>query len=221
VNYLREKGVEIRDDVVVDPLSLPPLYPVVRSYGAHPIVESFSNALSLFPIVRSVERAEDVPEGTEVRELFSSEAESWGETRVAELGSRQGPAPDQRQGPLTLAVAVTTLKKPEPANGAPDENGEKPEEGSEASATRMVVVGDSDFIANELAQAPVLNSDLFLNMVNWAAEDEDLISIRPREPEDRRIFLSPQQTTNVLLLSLLIIPGALLATGISVWWGRR
>jgi ABC-type uncharacterized transport system involved in gliding motility auxiliary subunit len=83
------------------------------------------------------------------------------------------------------------------------------------------VVGDSDFITNELASAPVLNSDLFLNMVNWAAEDEDLISIRPREPEDRRIFLEPFQMTNVLLFSLLLVPGLLLVTGISVWWGRR
>jgi ABC-type uncharacterized transport system involved in gliding motility auxiliary subunit len=84
-----------------------------------------------------------------------------------------------------------------------------------------VVVGDSDFITNELASAPVLNADLFLNMVNWVAEDEDLISIRPREAEDRRIFLSSQQMTNVLLFSCLIVPGVILVTGISVWWGRR
>jgi ABC-type uncharacterized transport system involved in gliding motility auxiliary subunit len=84
-----------------------------------------------------------------------------------------------------------------------------------------VVVGDSDFITNELASAPVLNSDLFLNMVNWVAEDEDLIAVRPRQPEDRRIFLSSQQMTNVILFSLLIVPGVILVTGISVWWSRR
>ena len=86
---------------------------------------------------------------------------------------------------------------------------------------RFVVVGDSEFITNELASAPVLNADLFLNMVNWVAQDEGLIGIRPREPEDRRILLSSQQMTNVLIFSLLIVPGAVLVTGISVWWGRR
>ncbi len=217
--YLREQGVSLGSDVVVDPLSVPPLYPVVRTYGAHPIVESFSNALSIFPLARSVERADRAPEGAEVRDLFSSEAESWGETRIDELATRRGPAPDQRRGPLTLAVAVSL------ASGEPGPEAEESEAGAEEekkpASGRFVVVGDSDFITNELASAPVLNADLFLNMVNWAAEDEDLISIRPREPEDRRIFLSSQQMTNVVLFSLLIVPGVILVTGISVWWGRR
>jgi ABC-type uncharacterized transport system involved in gliding motility auxiliary subunit len=211
-SYLVEKGVELENDVVVDPLSMPPLYPVVRSYGRHPIVESFSNVVSIFPLVRSVMRSEKVPEGVEVRELFSSEAESWSETRIEELGpKRQGPASDQPQGARTLALAVTM-----PVNSAGGG-----ESGESAPSARLVVVGDSDFISNELASAPVLNADLFLNMVNWVAQDEDLISIRPREPEDRRVFLSGQQITNVFLFSLLILPGAILATGISVWWGRR
>jgi ABC-type uncharacterized transport system involved in gliding motility auxiliary subunit len=212
--YLREQGVALGDDVVVDPLSVPPLYPVVRTYGAHPIVESFSNALSLFPLARTVERTESASLDTEVRDLFSSEAESWAETRMDELRDRKGPAPDQRQGPLTLAVAVS-LGAAEPEPKAEGEEETKPDSG------RFVVVGDSDFITNELASAPVLNADLFLNMVNWVAQDEDLISVRPREPEDRRIFLSSQQMTNVFLFSLLIVPGVILVTGISVWWGRR
>ncbi len=209
--YLREQGISVGSDLVVDPRSAPPIViPVVGSYGAHPIVESFTNRLSLFPLIRTVERLDTVPEGAEVRDLFSSEAESWAETRVDELEARQGPAPDQKQGPLTLAIAVSLA-----ANDTPD--------GDEAKtpAGRFVVVGDSDFITNDLASAPVLNADLFLNMVNWVAEDEDLISVRPREPEDRRIFLSTQQMTNVLLFSLLIVPGVILVTGISVWWGRR
>jgi ABC-type uncharacterized transport system involved in gliding motility auxiliary subunit len=215
--YLREQGVSLGSDVVVDPLSAPPLYPVVRTYGAHPIVESFANALSLFPLVRTVERTDGVPPGADVRDLFSSEAESWAETRLDELRSRQGPAPDQRRGPLPLAVAVTLGS----VEAEPESEKEGGEEKSKPASCRFVVVGDSDFITNELASAPVLNADLFLNMVNWVAQDEDLIAIRPREPEDRRIFLSSQQMTNVLLFSLLIVPGVILVTGISVWWGRR
>ncbi len=58
-------------------------------------------------------------------------------------------------------------------------------------------------------------------MVNWIAEDEDLISVRPREAEDRRVFMTTQQQRNVGFLSLLIIPAMVLVLGISVWWGRR
>jgi ABC-type uncharacterized transport system involved in gliding motility auxiliary subunit len=222
--YLHEKGVTLGTNVVVDPLSVPPLYPVVRTYGPHPIVESFSNALSIFPLARTVERTETVPAGAEVRDLFSSETESWAETRLDELRDRQAPAPDQKRGPLTLAVAVSLPS----AEARPEPESDKPQAGSPETAAkpptssgRFVVVGDSDFIGNELASAPVLNADLFLNMVNWVAQDENLISIRPREPEDRRIFLSSQQMTNILLFSLLVIPGVILVTGISVWWGRR
>ncbi|HEY7699552.1 MAG TPA: Gldg family protein, partial [Vicinamibacteria bacterium] len=218
--YLRDKGLLLGKDVIVDPLSAPPLYPVVRSYGTHPIVESFENAISIFPLARAVERASELPRGVEVRDLFSSEPESWAETRIEELRERQGPAPDQKKGPIPLGAAVTLG----PAGSDSDSEKAEPEKEGEESkppSGRLVVVGDSDFITNELASAPVLNADLFLNMVNWAAEDEDLIAIRPREPEDRRLFLAPYQMTNVLLFSLILVPGVLLVTGISVWWSRR
>jgi ABC-type uncharacterized transport system involved in gliding motility auxiliary subunit len=204
--FLSERGVALEDDVVVDPFSAPPLYPVVRSYGRHPIVESFSNVLTVFPLARSVARTESVPPGSEIRELFETEAESWSETRIEELERRGGPANDQKQGPLALAVAVTIT---------PDSAG------TETSEARLVVVGDSDFISNQLASAPVRNADLFLNIVNWVAQDEDLISIRPREPEDRRVFLSATGMRNVIVLSLVVLPGVVFLTGISVWWGRR
>jgi ABC-type uncharacterized transport system involved in gliding motility auxiliary subunit len=93
--------------------------------------------------------------------------------------------------------------------------------GGDAPDSRLVVVGDSDFIANELAAAPLLNADLFLNMVNWVAQDENLISIRPREPEERSVIMTDQQRQNAFFLSLFIVPGIVIVTGVSVWWGRR
>ena len=131
--------------------------------------------------------------------------------------------------PLDLAVAITieVEEPPEPAENASekDPEGDPGSEDGDSDATtpqgRAVIVGDSDFITDSLVGAPVANLDLFLNMVNWIAEDEDLISIRPREPEDRRLFLNAQQQNNVKYLSLLFIPGFVLVVGISVWWGRR
>lgn len=202
VAFIVEQGVVLGNDVVVDALAQPPVYPVVQIYGRHPIVESFGSVMSIFPLARSVATAEEFPEGADIRELFTTEDEnSWAETRLEELTERGGPAPDHTLGPIGLAVAATIPR------------------GEEAS--RFVVVGDSDFIANELTSAPLLNADLFLNMTNWVAQDEDLISIRPREPEDRRIALSARERTNVFFLSLFIIPGVVVVTGVSAWWGRR
>ena len=50
---------------------------------------------------------------------------------------------------------------------------------------RFVVVGSSSWIGNNILRFNG-NRDLFLNMMNWLSSDEDLISIRPKEPEDRR-----------------------------------
>jgi ABC-type uncharacterized transport system involved in gliding motility auxiliary subunit len=58
-------------------------------------------------------------------------------------------------------------------------------------------------------------------MVSWLASDEDLISIRPKAPEDRRVILSQSQQRRLLYLTVFILPGAVLVAGISVWQRRR
>ena len=166
--------------------------------------------MSIFPLARSVTMGDDVPEGSDMRELFTTADEnSWAETRPEELAQRRGPAPGQALGPIGLAMALTI------------ERGADASSSSSSGPSRVVVVGDSDFIANELAAAPLLNADLFLNMVHWVAQDEDLISIRPREPEERSVLMTDQQRQNVFFLSLFIIPGIVIVTGVSLWWGRR
>lgn len=115
---------------------------------------------------------------------------------------------------------------PEQPGTAPEgeEGGEGEEPVVDESAAgdgRLVVVGDTDFVANNLALAPLGNADLFLNMVNWLTEDEGLIAIRPRDPEDRRITMTAGQLRNVVLGSLVFWPGFFLVWGVAVWWSRR
>jgi ABC-type uncharacterized transport system involved in gliding motility auxiliary subunit len=65
------------------------------------------------------------------------------------------------------------------------------------------------------------NRDLGLNTINWLASDEDLISIRPKEPEDRRITMTNGQFRWVLISSQFILPLIVIFAGVSVWWRRR
>jgi ABC-type uncharacterized transport system involved in gliding motility auxiliary subunit len=65
------------------------------------------------------------------------------------------------------------------------------------------------------------NSDLFLNTVNWLAEQENLIAIRPKEAADRRLTMTAGQQDLVFWLSVVVIPMAVFATGIYGWWRRR
>ena len=120
------------------------------------------------------------------------------------------------QGPLSLAVAVSApvegATPPPPANGE-EANTNKPE-------TRLVVVGDSDFATNSVAGMGG-NRDMFLNMVNWLAQQENLISVRPRNPEDRRITLTAGQDRMIFWFTMLILPGLIFLAGIQTWWRRR
>jgi ABC-type uncharacterized transport system involved in gliding motility auxiliary subunit len=83
-----------------------------------------------------------------------------------------------------------------------------------------VVVGSSDWVANYILRFQG-NRDLAMNMVNWLSSDEDLISIRPKEPEDRRLTLTRAQMRTVFYSSVVLLPLVVIAAGFSVWWRRR
>jgi ABC-type uncharacterized transport system involved in gliding motility auxiliary subunit len=65
------------------------------------------------------------------------------------------------------------------------------------------------------------NRDLFLNMMNWLSSDEDLISIRPKEPEDQSFVMTKNQSNLVFYWSIFIMPFAIVLSGFMVWWKRR
>ena len=90
----------------------------------------------------------------------------------------------------------------------------------DAKEGRFVVAGSTDFLDNSIIGFNG-NRDLFLNMMNWLSSDEELISIRPKEPEDRGVNLSVAQMRMIFFLSLIFLPLAVIASGLGVWWGRR
>ncbi|ACK72753.1 conserved hypothetical protein [Gloeothece citriformis PCC 7424] len=111
-----------------------------------------------------------------------------------------------------------TEVKPSPTPTPTPPKESQPEKEIEA---RMVVIGNSVFATNGAFEQQ-LNGDVFLNSVQWLASgDEQPLSIRPREPENRRIVLSKVQASSIFWLSIVVFPllGFLLA-GIT-WWRRR
>ena len=85
---------------------------------------------------------------------------------------------------------------------------------------RLVVIGDSDFASNS-ALGIQGNRDLFLNVMNWLAQQENLISIRPKDPDDRRITLTEGQQKGVMLFALIGLPVAIFGLGVYGWARRR
>ncbi|MDY6937436.1 MAG: ABC transporter, partial [Cyanobacteriota bacterium] len=93
-------------------------------------------------------------------------------------------------------------------------------ETAETQESRLIVLGDSDFFTNGLF-GQVLNGDMFINSVNWLSqENEQLLSIRPREPNDRTLPITPQQA-RILIATIAIFPVMGLAASGVIWWSRR
>ncbi|MGH9742168.1 MAG: GldG family protein [Candidatus Acidiferrum sp.] len=198
-------GVTPNKDLILDmnPIGqlagLGPQVALVTSYDSQPIVADMKGSATGFPLSRSLETKNG--DKTTVDKLFDSSGSSLATTKLD--SPRINPNdPANKKGPLTIAAAGSYKT------------------GRENSQGRFVVVGSSSWAANSFLNFNG-NSDLALNAVNWLASDEDLISIRPKEPENRPITMTKAQMNWVRITSQFLFPLAVVLAGFTVWWRRR
>jgi ABC-type uncharacterized transport system involved in gliding motility auxiliary subunit len=221
---LNEWGIKATESVVVDVSGLTsnPTAPVAAPpYPSHAITNNFG-FITMFPLVRNLQ-AETSPAKRSGQTFVQTSARSWAEMSLASLGDPKGVSADTAKGDITgpVSIGVATAWSPETPEPTPAANTTKtPEDEAKKPETRVAAIGDSDFIANAYLGVEG-NRDLFMNTVNWLAQQENLIAIRPREPSDRRMTLTENKTMAILLLSIFVIPGAVLGAGVYSWWRRR
>lgn len=228
--FLSEFGIKLEDDLIVDTVSRllggDYFMPVISEYEYHDITSKFRYA-TFFPYTRSVESTEETPEGISVNILAKSSPNSWSE-RQLDQSEVSFDANKDKQGPIALAAVVTLEYKEEEKKEEPAEEKleaeEQPEEIKEEDKSkregRLAVFGDSDFASNNYYNLSG-NGNFFLNTVNWLTEEADLISILPKTSSPRTIQLTPSQGRLIFFVSLIILPLAVLITGLSVWLRRR
>ena len=85
----------------------------------------------------------------------------------------------------------------------------------EGKGGRLVVFGDSDFATNQYFDYQG-NGDLALNALSWLAEDESLISIRPRQAGYNPIALTDSQGEWIFWISVVLYPLAIALVGLLV-----
>jgi ABC-type uncharacterized transport system involved in gliding motility auxiliary subunit len=83
-----------------------------------------------------------------------------------------------------------------------------------------VVIGSSIWASNRFLGFNG-NADLAANAINWLCSDEDLISIRPKAPDERGLTMNQAQLTTVKVTSQFILPFIVIVAGALVWWKRR
>jgi gliding motility-associatede transport system auxiliary component len=213
-------GMDLGNDIVVDASGMGQLIgtdasvPLAASYPSHPITQRLK-LITGYPLARSVTPVMGGVNGHIAQGLVETSPRSWAESDIKGLLTTGkvslNVASGDKPGPVTVAAAVSAPSSEAPKAGAPD--APRPE-------TRVVVFGDSDFASKAALGIPG-NRDLFMNTMGWLSQQENLISIRPKEPDDRRVTMTAAQQNNVTILSLLVIPGLVFGTGVYSWWRRR
>lgn len=194
-------GIHLNNDIIIDLNSQQALNAISASAGAHPITRNLSaNYLIVMPQARSITLNTPAAEVTQTALLFTS-PNSWGETNFATAQGEQisFDANQDLPGPLTMAAAAENA----------------------ATKGRVVVFGNSFFATDQMFDV-YGNGNFFINAVDWAAEQENLINITPHTPT-QRTFIPPSsiQMLIILLGSVLLLPGLVVFAGISSWLARR
>jgi ABC-type uncharacterized transport system involved in gliding motility auxiliary subunit len=202
---LQSWGVSMDKDLLLDLspvgqlMGLGPEIALVSTYDSHQIVDAMKGTATGFPLSRSMTVKNT--DKTNVQKLFESSASSLATAKLDSPNVNPSD-PKNQKGPLTIGAAGSYTT------------------GKENSEGRFVVIGSSSWAANSFITFNG-NSDLASNALNWLASDEDLISIRPKEQENRNVNMTRAQFNWVRLSSQFLLPGALLLAGVSVWWRRR
>jgi ABC-type uncharacterized transport system involved in gliding motility auxiliary subunit len=217
----KDWGIQVGDDIVVDASGVGQMIGTDASVpigmpASHPITNGF-RLVTAFPLARSVTPIEGGTDGKVAQKVVETSEQSWAESDVKGLYATGRPERNtdkgDKLGPISIAAAVSAAAPDAPAPDPATPDAPKPE-------TRVVVVGDSDFASNR-AIGIGGNSDLFVNMGNWLAQQEDLIAIRPRDPQDRRVQLTEDQSQKIFWLTLVLIPLAIFANAVRVYRKRR
>ncbi len=224
ISLLKDWAIDVGNDIVLDVSGMGRLFgtdesvPVAVSYPAHPISDNGRfRILTAYPLARSVSPVQGGVNGRNSQTFVETSASSWAETNIKGLTGSEPSKFDanDKKGPVSLGVAVSG-----PAVDAQNTPAPKDEEAPKKAEARIVAFGDSDFASNGILGIPG-NRELFLNAVNWLAEQENLIAIRPRDSQDQRITLTADQERRILYLTVFIVPGLILLAGVQTWWRRR
>lgn len=205
---LRPYGIQVMSQMLVDPTSRaanvePQILLGFSGSREHPITRDFAQSLSIFLFPLTTYLAQSPGGPLQLTPLAVTSPNAWAESdwdsvRRGNVSFDRGV---DRRGSMDLAYAA------EGAEGGP-------------KAPRLVVFANSYFAANDAIDKRD-NRDLVLNAIAWLADEDRFISIRPREDPDALRRLGPGVLNLVLLVTVVLVPLAVGACGVFVWWRRK
>lgn len=206
-SLLKDYGVSLGNDMAIDPTRYYPNDPraVVPVYFSHPIIEKLSgdNINIVFPFARSIQQVDPNIKGVTQTVFLKTSDKGWGEKDLKAKNWKYRVGIDTK-GPVPLAMACE-LELP----------------GNPSKKARLVVFGSSSFLSNQLLTLGPGNGDVGLNSFSWAVQQENKISIHPKEDETRYLSLTLVSVNIMFYLTVIIIPLSTLLVGGILWYRRR
>jgi ABC-type uncharacterized transport system involved in gliding motility auxiliary subunit len=248
-NLLAGYGVALDDGMIFEINQLTQdraiLSPIVTQYPPQRITREFTLA-TIFPFARPLFLNKDVKTATLVP-LVNTSPSSWeklGKDWQKDWQKEKKPLYDEKtdkKGPFTIAALVEpklakklevpskpatkteTPAKPEASPKAPakpDQKTATPEKPKENAQAYLAVFGDADFASDQFFNQ-LGNGDLFLNTVNFLSAEEKQIIIRKTSANFEPLLLSSWKIFIVFLVSVILLPLAMLIAGVAVYLRRR
>jgi hypothetical protein len=198
-DFLDRVGVVVSSGVVLDPTFVYPNpdRPVLR-YGRHPITEPLFDSAGATLVASAAPVS--VTGGAVVTTLLETSRAGW-----AERGTEQPAQFDagvDGEGPVSVAVAA------EITSGS-------------GRLARVVVVGDTNVVDDELVESGPGNAAFAVNLVRWLIGEEDRMMRGGRAVAIRKLQLSPDQLNGVRWLVLGFVPMFAVIVGAVIAWLRR
>jgi ABC-type uncharacterized transport system involved in gliding motility auxiliary subunit len=193
-------GLVLTPGTVVDPSAqeqkAPPTWALGAAYPQHAITRGF-NLITVFPFARQI----GIMEGRDwhATPLIEVAPRGWVENGPLD-GSIAFDKSSDIPGPITIGLAL--------------------ERAVEDRGQRVVVIGSGHFLSNSYLGNGG-NLDLGVNIVNWLAGDEKLVTIQPKATIDSSLALSRTSAAVIALGFLVALPLLLLGAGALTWWRRR
>lgn len=172
--------------------------PVVFDYGNSPISKGMANRGVFFPQATAVTGQ---GQGTySVSPVAQTTKDSY---LIPGFRRTVGRAPADRSGPFTILATVE--------NTAPD------------SKSRVVLYGTPKFAVNVALPpaAPGFNNQLMLNSLDWVTGQDELIALQGKPPARQPLLLTDQDLQVNGLITLVLMPLAVVLGGVAVWLRRR
>ena len=197
---LKKWGVNVGPGVVRDPENTATGYDlVVSTFGKHPVVNPLLEERLHLQMPRPVGAAEAKPGPAEEPKAIS----------LAFTGPKSYMTGTDKQVVTTYPVMAAVEKGA--IKGVITERG----------TTRMLIVGDSIFLANRQIESAA-NRDFGGYAANWLLDRTQLLEgVGPRQISEYKLVMSRTQLQRVQWLLLGGMPGAVLLIGSLVWLRRR